>query len=375
MALTSDVVAMFSQIIMDPRDRPSLRFLWRVDRRDGEFDVYESPVLIFGAACSPSIAGYCYRRTAAEFGDGDPLVTRAVNEDSYVDDLMTGVETEAEAVQLIGRLSETLRRGGFELGPWTSNSPAVLSQLQPEQRSEEDFCVGKSDNCRALGVLWKPSLDMLTYRVHVPPETATKRTVMSTVMSVFDPIGYLTGWLLHGKILLQKIWRRDLVWDDNIPEDLNAEWQKWTDELRRIHELQLPRHLFNNQRVTAVELHVFCDASEKGFSAVLFYRWKTEDGGIEVSFVGAKARVAPTKKLTIPRLELQAAVLGTRMIAALRKRRRVSKSSRQPAGRTPKTSSPGSSPPCGATTFSLPTVWQKSVTSRGRRTGGTCLPN
>ena len=183
--------------------------------------------------------------------------------------------------------------------------------------------MGKSDDCRALGVLWKPSLDMLTYRVHVPPERATKRTVMSTVMSVFDPIGYLTGWLLHGKILLQKIWRRELAWDDNIPEDLIAEWQKWTDELRRIHELQLPRHLFNNQRVTAVELHVFCDASEKGFSAVLFYRWKTEDGGIEVSFVGAKARVAPTKKLTIPRLELQAAVLGTRMIAALRKEARV----------------------------------------------------
>ena len=199
-ALTSDVVAMFSHIIMDPRDRPSLRFLWRDDHRDGEFDVYESPVLIFGAACSPSIAGYCYRRTAAEFGDGDPLVTRAVNEDSYVDDLMTGAETEAEAVQLIGRLSEALRRGGLELGPWTSNSPAVLSQLQPEQRSEEDFCVGKSDDCRALGVLWKPSLDMLTYRVHVPPETTTKRAVMSTVISVFDPIGYLTGWLLYGKI-------------------------------------------------------------------------------------------------------------------------------------------------------------------------------
>ena len=322
-ALTSDVVAMFSQIVMDPRDRPSLRFLWRDDRHNSDFDVYESPVLIFGASCSPSIAGYCYRRTAADFGGSDPLVTRAVNEDSYVDDLMTGTETEAEAVQLVGKLSDTLRRGGFELGPWTSNSSAVLKQLKPEQRSDDDFSIGRSDDHRALGVVWKPNRDMLTYRMHEPPEAATKRTVMSTVMSVFDPIGFLTGWLLKGKLLLQQLWKRDLTWDDRLPEDLDEIWQRWTDDLRRIHELRLPRHLFNNRRVTAVDLHMFCDASERGFSAVLYYRWKTEDGEVHVSFVGAKSRVAPTKRLTIPRLELQAAVLGTRMIAALKRESRV----------------------------------------------------
>ncbi|XP_043234664.1 uncharacterized protein LOC122387998 [Amphibalanus amphitrite] len=322
-ALTSDVVAMFSQILMNEQDRPSLRFLWRDDSRDGDFDVYESPVLIFGAACSPSIASYCFRRTATDFGDGDPLVTRAINEDSYVDDLMTGAATEAEAVQLIGQLTETLRRGGFELGPWTSNSPAVLSQLMPEQRCEDDFNVGNADDHRALGVVWKPSSDMLTYRTHVPPETATKRTVMSTVMSVFDPLGYLTGWLLRGKLLLQQIWKRDLSWDDKIPKDLEQEWRKWTDELERINVLRLPRHQFNNTCASEVELHVFCDASEKGFASVLYYRWRTEDGGIEVSIVVAKSRVAPTKRLTIPRLELQAAVLGVRMAADLMKEARI----------------------------------------------------
>ena len=68
---------------------------------------------------------------------------------------------------------------------------------------------------------------------------------------------------------------------------------------------------------------MFCDASERGFAAVLYYRWRAEDGEINVSFVRAKTRVAPTKKLAIPRLDLQAAVLGTPMIATLRRKARV----------------------------------------------------
>ena len=66
-------------------------------RISGELDVYESPVLIFGAACSPSIAGYCFRRTVTDLGDGSPLEARAVMEDSYVDDIITGTKTDEEA--------------------------------------------------------------------------------------------------------------------------------------------------------------------------------------------------------------------------------------------------------------------------------------
>lgn len=225
-ALTSDVVAMFSQIRIDSRDRRSLRFLWRGKRRSGDFDVYESPVLIFGAACSPSIAGYCFRRTVSELGDGNPLVSRAVMQDSYVDDIITGTKTEEEAIELIKNLTDTLKSGGFELGPWTSNSPKILGQLQPEQCSKEDLTLGKLDDCRALGVVWKPVPDTLTYRVHLPPEVATKRSVMSAVMSVFDPIGYLAGWLLRGKLFLQQLWKLELTWDEEIPENVQIDWQR-----------------------------------------------------------------------------------------------------------------------------------------------------
>ena len=118
-AVTSDVVAMFSQVSMDVKDRLSLRFLWRGSRRTGEFDVYESTVLIFGATCSPSVANYCFRRTVEDFGDGDSEVARAAMEDTYVDDVITGTDNEDEAATLINKLTTVLSRGGFELGPWS----------------------------------------------------------------------------------------------------------------------------------------------------------------------------------------------------------------------------------------------------------------
>ena len=118
--LCADVRAMFSQILMAAEDKPSLRFLWRGDRREGHFDVYESPVLIFGAKSSPSIASYCFKRTADELAETQDVFT-AMNEDTYVDDVITGADDENAAIQLADGITRALRQDGFELSGWTSN--------------------------------------------------------------------------------------------------------------------------------------------------------------------------------------------------------------------------------------------------------------
>ena len=164
----------------------------------------------------------------------------------------------------------------------------------------------------------KPGQDILTYRAHKPPESPTKRLILKTVMSVYDPIGFLAGWHLRGRLVLQQLWDYKLDWDDGITSDINAEWQSWTQELRRICDVQLARHVFQGHLIREVDLHGFCDASERGFAAVLFFRWDV-DGEVHVSFVGARAKLAPTKNLSIPRLKLQAAVLLTRMISCVKK--------------------------------------------------------
>ena len=89
--------------------------------------------------------------------------------------------------------------------------------MQPRRPNSRER---KLDDCRALGVVWKPTIGVFTYRLHVPPEVTTKRSAMSAVMSVFDPVGYLTGWLLRGKLFLQGLRKLELTWDKEIPATL-----------------------------------------------------------------------------------------------------------------------------------------------------------
>ena len=127
-ALTSDVEAMFSQVEVANDDR----FLWRGTRQEGEFDQYESPVVIFGRKSSSSVAAHCYRRTATTFASSNADVMSAVNEDTYVDDIITGKDEEWDAIDRVKGVTETLLKGGFKLGPWTTNSREVLQKLPHE---------------------------------------------------------------------------------------------------------------------------------------------------------------------------------------------------------------------------------------------------
>ncbi|XP_058817850.1 uncharacterized protein LOC131681156 [Topomyia yanbarensis] len=63
-----------------------------------------------------------------------------------------------------------------------------------------------------------------------------------------------------------------------------------------------------------MELHIFVDASEEAYAAVAYFRIVPPDGDIKVALVAAKTKVAPLKPMSIPRLELQAAVLGIRLM-------------------------------------------------------------
>ena len=266
-AVTSDVIAMFSQIRVQEKDRPSLRFLWRGSRRSGGFDVYESPVVIFGATCSPSIAEHCFRRTADEFCE-DEAARKSIKEDTYVDDIITGADDEDEAVELVENVSKTLKKGDFRLGPWASNSGQVLREVGQEAPDEQD----KSWK-RTLGVIWEDQSDTLTYGSIDIPETLTKRTLLSTMMSVYDPIGLLTGFLLRAKELLQILWKLKAKWDEAMPCETQKKAEAWISELTKIQEVKIPRHLFRQEAgISAVDLHAFCDASEVGFCAVLYYR-------------------------------------------------------------------------------------------------------
>ena len=84
-------------------------------------------------------------------------------------------------------------------------------------------------------------------------------------------------------------------------------------EMVELKEVTFERCLTPKDAIGKPLLCIFSDASMDAFGACAYVRWETEDGDHKTRFVVAKSRVAPLKPLTVPRLELQAAVLASRL--------------------------------------------------------------
>ncbi|XP_062542447.1 uncharacterized protein LOC134210417 [Armigeres subalbatus] len=182
---------------------------------------------------------------------------------------------------------------------------------------------------RVLGLIWKPTEDVFTFdlsslkdeiRVLIDStRTPTKRQVLRTIMSLFDPLGFISHFVIHGKILMQQIWRAGTDWDEFISDDLQEKWRYWCQYMQRLEEVSVPRCFFNmmeSSAVKKVEAHLFVDASEGACAAVLYLRL-VDNGLPRCALVAAKTKVAPLRPVSVPRLELQAAMIGTRLLDAV----------------------------------------------------------
>ena len=146
-------------------------------------------------------------------------------------------------------------------------------------------------------------------------KTITQRLVLSTVSSVFDPIGLIAPFTIHARLLLKQLWKSTgQQWDEEIPEDSQSKFLEWCSELENISKIAVPRAFFRKPN-GQYELHVFGDASAEAFAAVAYLRQPASKGDetSQTAFIIGKARVAPMKLLTIPKLELQAALLASRL--------------------------------------------------------------
>ena len=142
----------------------------------------------------------------------------------------------------------------------------------------------------------------------------TRRGLLSTISSIFDPIGFVAPLMLEGKSILQELCARDLDWDDPIPEGIKARWERWRMEILQLKTFSIARCFKPKDfgSIVSSELHHFSDASNKGYGQCSYLRLVDENERIHCTFVTGKSRVAPLKPVTIPRLELTAAVWSVR---------------------------------------------------------------
>ena len=321
-ALVADIKEMFHQVKVPSQDSDSLRFMWSENQSYiGPPEIYEMTVHIFEAADSPSIANYALQRTASDNREYfTEAAIKTVERDFYVDDLLKSVDTVAEAVKLSGELRNILKCGGFCLHKWMSNSKEVLQSVD-ENRDVGVFEL-ELDNCpiqRTLGMKLNVKEDTFIFSPHLKSMPHTKRGVVSIVSSIFDPFGLISPFILRGKCIMQELWRRGIEWDEVIPEDVQVSWIQWLSEVEQLSQLEISRHHISFSSSNSAELHMFSDASEKAFGAVAYLRYEI-DNDIKCSFLASKTRVALLKPmLSIPRLEVQAAILSVRLLDLISK--------------------------------------------------------
>ena len=143
----------------------------------------------------------------------------------------------------------------------------------------------------------------------------TRRGILSSVSSIFNPLGFIAPLILEGKSILQELCSNEVDWDDPNPDAVKARLEKWRSELHLLQQFSVSRRFKPETfgRVVRRELHHFCDASNKGNGQCSYFRLENKFAQIHCSFVNGKSRVTPLKPVTIPRLELQAALTSVRV--------------------------------------------------------------
>ncbi|KAK6191645.1 hypothetical protein SNE40_003281 [Patella caerulea] len=188
-------------------------------------------VHLFGATSSPGVCNFALKTTANDFEqENGTEAANMLRRDFYVDDGLKSVETLEEAVELIRNIKEMCRKGGFNLHKFKSNNREVLEEIPKEDRVENikdkklDFDFLPLE--RAMGVRWNIENDVFQIKITLQDKPCTRRGILSTICSVFDPLGFLAPVLIEGKIILQELFRDKFDRDDPIPEELKNRWEK-----------------------------------------------------------------------------------------------------------------------------------------------------
>lgn len=323
-ALTGDIRKHFLQIQVNRLDRKWLRFLWKPPGSAGPVQTYHFCVIAFGLSCAPFLAINTVLHHLTIMQYQYPAATQILRNSLYVDDCLAGGPDAAAVIQLRSDISVLMAAGGFVMTKWCSNSPEVMESIPVEDRApyapvslaEKDLTLTPGPIPTALGLMWDPTLDAFQFQGALelmrPLGVETMRTLCSRAARLFDPLGFLSPFILLAKCLMQECWKLSLCWDDPLPDSILEPWEQWVGEITYLHYLDIARCVFI-KNMTGFQIHSMSDASERACAAVTYVRSVDATGNVLVRLLCSKTVVAPLKKQSIPRLELVAMQLMARL--------------------------------------------------------------
>ena len=309
-----DISKMFLRIKLN-RDRDCQRFVWRDADPNKPVSVFRMKTLIFGGVSSPFQAGFTLQEHAKIFEEEYPNASKAVHEDTYMDDVITGSNDVEELKKTADELVSLLKLASMMPHKIMSSNQNILKEM-------EKSMIAPPGPRKVLGLVWDPVEDSCKIQQsESKPNTSqheTKRTLLQQIAQIFDPLGICTPFTLKAKLFFQDICRQKVDWDDKLDEKTAESWERWKAESTFLKELKQPRCLFQKDKTVAHQYLVgFGDASEYAYGSCVYLVTKYTDNTQDSNLLMAKSRVAPLnekEKLTIVRLELLAMVTTARLL-------------------------------------------------------------
>lgn len=308
--VTADVEKMYRMVKVTESQHMLQQILWRFEPNE-QLRQYKLNTVTYGTASAPYLATRCLVQLGKECTDKS--VSDAIIKGFYVDDFIYGDNDMSKLVDICRGVINQLESGQLSLRKWNSNNSSIIQQLIGENSKDELLNLSNHEYSKTLGLLWGCKEDVLLFSANIKQhEHITKRTILSTMAQIFDPLGLINPCILQAKIILQKLWSLKITWDENVSSEIQASWCNFIKTLADIRKIRIPRHVTCDYPVIC-ELHAFSDASTQAYSACIYLRSVSQNNEVTVKLVTAKSRVAPLKPMTVPRLELSGALLAARL--------------------------------------------------------------
>ena len=285
-AISADVSKMYHRVLIPEHVH---RYLWRNMETDRAPDVYVKTVLTFGDKPAPAMAQTALQKTATEGEKCYPEAVEVLKKNTYMDDICDSVHVVEQARKLTTEIDEVLHNGVFHVKGWLSNLTLKENVESTNETGELEMKLLRGPvEEKVLGTAWNHNDAVFGFKVN-PPELIilTKRTVLSQVARIYDPLGAAAAFLICAKIGMQKLWLAGLQWDEELPPEHQTVWVRFFQEMDDLNSITFERSLTPNNVIGSPTLCIFADASIEAFGACAYVRWETETNTFVVRFVAA----------------------------------------------------------------------------------------
>lgn len=210
-AFTADIAKMYCQVEINDEHKKYQKIIWRQSPNE-PIKVYALNRVAFGQTAAPYLAIRTLRQCAKDHESEFPLAAPRVLDSFYVDDLLSGANSEKKALALCQQLTALLEKGKFELAKWSSNSKLLNKRFGG---NTNETPIKDEEKKSVLGLFWFPAEDKFGFKLQPPPQQSqwTKRQILSQVGKIYDPTGFIAPIVLIPKLLMQQIWQASCDWD------------------------------------------------------------------------------------------------------------------------------------------------------------------